>query len=521
MPVRAMRRTAVFAALAAVLLPAAAAPLTAQERAGQKLYREGIGASGHEVSARVGAVDMPVPGRVVPCANCHGRDGLGRSEGGLAPPPITWSELAKPYGHRHDSGRAHPPFDADALLRAVTLGRDPAGQALDSAMPRYALGREDQDNLVAYLKRLEHDHDPGVAADTLRIGTLLPLSGPMAESGRMARRVIEAYFADLNESGGLYGRRLALVAADGAAPRDEQAQRWRTLLEDDVLALLAPLAPGAETALLPLAEAQQVPVLGPLGAAAPAEGGVRSTFFVLAGPRELVRSLAAHAGASAPGAPLLVVAPDDASHEPVVQALQRQCERAGCGLVTPWRSAAGRFDAGAALRVLRESRAATVVFLGPEAELDAFLREADAAAVHPNVLLPGALGARAAVRAPAGFAGRIVLAYPTAPGEALRPGSRFEAFRARHGLPAGGVATQAAAYAAAALLAEGVRRSGRAIGREVLVRQLETLRDFRTDAVPPLSYGPDRRVGALGGHLVTPEAGGLGFRTVNPWLALD
>lgn len=518
-----MRRLPWLAAglLAALAAGASAAPLSDQELAGRRLYREGIGASGHEVSARVGAVDMPVPGRVVPCANCHGRDGQGRSEGGLAPPPITWSELAKSYGHRHDSGRVHPPFDAASLLRAVTQGRDPAGQALDAAMPRYALGRDDQDNLVAYLKRLEHDHDPGVAADALRIGTLLPLSGPMAESGRLARRVIEAYFADLNEAGGLYGRRLALVAADGAAPPDEQAQRWRTLLDGDVLALLAPLAPGAEGALLPQAEAQQVPVLGPLGAASPADGAARSTFYVQAGPRELVRSLAAHAGASAPGAALLVVAPDDAAHEPLLQALQRQCERAGCGAITPLRHAAGRFDAAAAVRALRDSRAGALVFLSGEAELDAFLRTADAAALYPRVLLPGSLGARAAVRAPAGFADRIVLAYPSAPGEALRPGSRFEAFRSRHGLPAGGVATQAAAYAAAALLAEGVRRSGRAIGREVLVRQLEALRDFRTDAMPPLSYGPDRRVGALGGHLVTPEAGGLGFRTVNPWLALD
>jgi len=519
-----MRRTIAFAAgLAAALLHAlaAGAPLTEQERAGQRLYREGIGASGHEVSARVGAVDMPVPGRVVPCANCHGRDGLGRSEGGLAPPVITWSELTKPYGHRHDSGRAHPPFDAESLLRAVTLGRDPAGQALDSAMPRYALGREDQANLVAYLKRLEHDHDPGVGADTLRIGTLLPLSGPMADSGKLARRVVEAYFADLNDGGGLYGRRLELVVSDAAAPREEQAARWRALLDDDVLALLAPLAPGAEAALLPLAEARKVPVLGPLGAAAPADGGARTTFFVQSGLRELVRSLAAHAGASAPGAPLLVVAPDDAPHEALVQALRQQCERAGCGAVTPLRSAPGRLDVPAALRALRDSRAGTVVFLAGEAELEAFLREADAAGQHPALLLPGALGARAAVRAPAGFAGRIVLAYPSAPGEALRAGSRFEAFRARHGLPAGGVATQAAAYAATALLAEGVRRSGRALGREALVAQLESLRDFRTDAVPPISYGPDRRVGALGGHLVSPEAGGLGFRTVNPWLALD
>lgn len=516
----ALRVLAALGSLAG-LLTAAAAQLSDQERAGQRLFREGVGVSGHEVSARVGAVDMPVPGRVVPCANCHGRDGLGRAEAGIAPPVIVWSELVKPYGHHHDSGRSHPPFDGAGVLRAVTEGRDPAGQPLDRAMPRYALGREDQDNLVAYLKKLEHDHDPGIGAQTLRIGTLLPLSGSLADSGRLARRVMESFFADLNEAGGLYGRRLELVAIDAAVPRDELAARGLTLLDGDVLALLAPLAPGAEPLLLPLAEARRVPVIGPLGTNTAVEGGARTTFFVQPGLRELVRSLAAHAGATTAGKPLLLLATDDPAHEPLAAALRRQCERAGCGTLTVQRSAPGRFDLGAALRALRESEAAAVFFLAGEAELEAFLRGADAAGLHPAVLLPGAFGARAAVRAPAGFDGRIVLAYPLAPGEALRAGSRFEAFRERHGLPGGGVSTQAAAYAAVAVLAEGLRRSGRALGREQLVRQLEALREFRTDAVPPLSYGPDRRVGALGGHLVTPESGGLGFRTVNPWLAID
>lgn len=507
---------------------AVAAEFSASEAAGRRLFRDGVGASGAEVSARVGIASTPVPGRVVPCANCHGRDGLGRAESGVLPPTITWSELTKTYGHRHESGRQHPAFDAAGVVQAVTLGRDPAGQALDPAMPRYALGREDLDNLVAYLKRLEDDHDPGVHGARLRVGTLLPLSGPLAGSGRMVQGVLEAYFAELNEAGGLYGRQLELVSVDAMVAPQQREARWREMLaEGDLLALLAPMTPGAEAELMQLAEAQRVPVVGPLGpVAGPGPTRPRYSFFVNAGLGDLVRTLVAYATSSlaVPGAPLLLVAPDDAAHEALAAALQRQCERARCGALGSYRYPAGRFDAAAALQALRTSGATLVHFLGDEGDLEAFLSAADARTTYPNVLLPGALGARAAVRAPAGFGGRILLAYPSSPDESMRAGSRFEAFRTRHALPPSGVATQATAFAAAALLAEGVRRSGRAVGRERLVESLEALRAFRTDAAPPLSFGPDRRVGALGGHIVAVDAAGAGgarFRTLSTWLPLE
>lgn len=524
---RARRILVLLAALAAGLAAgaAAAAEFSAQELAGRRLFRDGVGASGAEVSARVGVAATPVPGRVVPCANCHGSDGLGRAESGVLPPPIIWSELSKSYGHRHDNGRNHAAFDAAGVARAVTLGLDPAGNTLDRAMPRYALGREDLDHLVAYLKRLEHDHDPGVHGELLRVGTLLPLSGPLAGSGRLVQRVLEGYIADLNAAGGLYGRQLALESVDAALPVPQRAAQWREMFASgDMLALLAPMTPGAEAELMQLAEAQRVPVVGPLGpGASPGETRPRYSFFVNAGLRELVRTLVAYASSSLapPGAPLLLVAPDDAEHETLAAALRQQCERARCGPLTAHRYRAGGFDTAAALQALHASGAAQVHFLGGQDDLAAFLRAADAQGSHPTVLLPGALGARAAVSAPAGFAGRILLAYPSSPDEALRAGGRFDAFRQRHALPPSGVATQAAAYAAAALLAEGVRRSGRALGREKLVESLEALRDFRTDTTPPLSYGPDRRVGALGGHVVALDEGGARFRTVSPWLALE
>lgn len=507
---------------------AGAADLSASERAGRRLYHEGIGASGASVVATVGLDESRVPGHVVPCASCHGADGLGRSEGGVVPPVITWVELSKPYGHLHDNGRRHGPFDAAGLTRAVTLGIDPAGNPLERTMPRYALGRDDLANLFAYLRRLELDTDPGVHADALRLGTLLPAAGPLGDTGRLMQRVLDAYIADLNTAGGLYGRRIELVAPDYGGDRAATLARAKALMaEGDVLALVAPLVAGAEAELVSLAEEQRVPIVGPVGAGGlgvgSAEAATRYTFVLQAGLREQVRTLVAYAaGALAlEGAPLTLVASAEPAYEPLAAALAAQCVRARCGRIAQQRYSAGGFDAGAAVAAHQASGARLLFFLGPEADLAALLRAAAERGVYPTVLLPGALGARAAVQAPAGFDGRLLLAYPSAPRAALASGGPFEAFRARHGLPTGQVAAQAAAYAAAALLGEGLRRSGRAVSREKLVAALESVRGLDTDAVPTLTYGPDRRIGAFGGVVVALDTAGRSFRPVSPWLPLE
>ena len=524
----AARRAAALVALAVFAAAAPATELSAAERAGRRLYREGIGASGASVVATVGLDASRVPGHIVPCASCHGADGLGRSEGGVVPPVITWAELSKPYGHLHDNGRRHGPFDAAGLTRAVTLGIDPAGNPLERTMPRYALGRDDLANLFAYLQRLELDTDPGVRADALRLGTLLPTTGPLGDTGRLMQRVLEAYFADLNAAGGLYGRRIELVAPDYGGDRTATLARADALMaEGDVLALVAPLVAGAETELASLAERQRVPVIGPVGAGglggSSAVTATRYTFMLQSGLREQVRTLVAYAASALAieGAPLTLVASADAAYAPLADALAAQCVRARCGRTALQRYTAGGFDAGAAIAAHQASGAKLLFFLGPEADLATLLRDLAARGVYPTVLLPGALGARAAVQAPAGFDGRLLLAYPSAPGAALASGGPFEAFRARHGLPTGQVAAQAGAYAAAVLLGEGLRRGGRAISREKLVAALESVRGLDTDAVPPLTYGPDRRIGAFGGVVVALDAAGRSFRPVSPWLPLE
>src|SRR5712672_2748709 len=69
-----------------LMTPACAGDLTAQEQRGRQLYREG--GYGTNITATLGQESLSLPATKVPCASCHGPDGLGRPEAGVVPSDI-------------------------------------------------------------------------------------------------------------------------------------------------------------------------------------------------------------------------------------------------------------------------------------------------------------------------------------------------------------------------------------------------------------------------------------------------
>src|SRR6185295_13424192 len=130
-----------------------------QESRGKEIYLLGASKAGKDILAYIGESSLEVPGTSMPCSNCHGLAGQGKSEGGIDPSNITWEALTKPYGVTHANGRKHPPYTERGLELAITRGLDPAGNKLLAAMPRYSLTKEDLADLVVYLKRLGTDTD--------------------------------------------------------------------------------------------------------------------------------------------------------------------------------------------------------------------------------------------------------------------------------------------------------------------------------------------------------------------------
>ncbi|MDO9713444.1 ABC transporter substrate-binding protein [Paracraurococcus lichenis] len=241
-----MRRAAAFLALA--LLPLAAG---AEPPEGRRLYHGFTPfAAGREATA------TRLPLAYAACGNCHGPLAEGRREGGVTAPPITWAALARP------AGEAPAYASAEAVGRAILAGQGRGGRVLDRAMPRYRLEPAELQALLDHLRRVgtAADLPPGVTADSVALGAVLPLSGPGGASGRAVLAGLREVLDATSAAGGVHGRRLLLVVADGARGTETAL---RDVLARPVYALVGGFWPGNPAAEAML-EAARVPHIGSL-----------------------------------------------------------------------------------------------------------------------------------------------------------------------------------------------------------------------------------------------------------------
>lgn len=500
---RATRSAGLLAALAAAcaILPAAAEPPESAEARGKQIFLTGTSASGKSIEARVGRDAILLPASAVPCASCHGRDGLGRPEGGATPTNITWAHLTKPYGHRHAYGRQHPAFTRETLERAVTAGIDPAGNRLDPTMPRYALSEDDVSDLAAFLARLGNEAVPGVDAATIRVGTVLPGDGPLAAIGAAMRDAMAAYFADVNAAGGIYSRRIELAtAAQGATPA-ATLDNVRSLLDAGAaFALVGAFASGADHEIAALAEDEAVPLVGPFTIFP--DGGPparRFTFYLQAGLREQAAALAEDAARRlGPGRHrVAVVYPAAGRYAEAAEAVDAAGRRHGWAAVQRIPRAPGQAREEPLVEQFAREKVDAVFLFGLNGDLARLVADSGRLAPAPYLFLSGQLADRSLVAAaalPPALAGRVFLAYPALPAGQGAGIAEFARFRERHRLGAAHPAAQVTAYLAARVLVEGLKRAGRDLSREGLVAALEGLYEFDT-GLGPVTYGPNRRIG--------------------------
>jgi branched-chain amino acid transport system substrate-binding protein len=237
----------------------------------------------------------------------------------------------------------------------------------------------------------------GVNAGRILFGQAAALDGPSSALGQGMRQGILAAFAEVNAKGGLHGRRLELISRDdGYDPDRSVAQTTRLIEEDKVFALIGAVGTPTTAATVPIAQARNVPFIGPFTGAA----------FLRAPELHNVVNIRASYGAEAEAwikhltedlqvRNIAIFYQDDAFGRDGLAGVKHALAKRNMEL-----TAEGTFErntkaVGSALRTLKRTEPEAVVMVGPYGPCAEFIRLAHRSGFHPIFVNISFVGANA------------------------------------------------------------------------------------------------------------------------------
>lgn len=107
----------------------------------------------------------------------------------------------------------------------------------------------------------EKKYDPGASDDEIRIGNIMPYSGPLSAYALIGRTEA-AYFNKINAEGGVNGRKLRFISYDDAFSPPKTVEQARKLVEnDEVLLIFQSLGTPTNNAIRQYLNQKKVPQL--------------------------------------------------------------------------------------------------------------------------------------------------------------------------------------------------------------------------------------------------------------------
>jgi ABC-type branched-subunit amino acid transport system substrate-binding protein len=282
---------------------------------------------------------------------------------------------------------------------------------------------------------------------------------------------------------------------------------------------------GADREVAALARDSEVPLVGPFTLYPPLAVPVnRQVFYLLSGIDDQARALVAFAAqkfADKTATHAAIIYPESDVNAGVAAAIEDQSKRVGWVVPARVKYARGSFDAATVARELSAKGTNAVFFLGGSEDARSLWAAAEKLNWSPALLLPGAMTGRDILEVPPAFKDKIFLSFPSVPADVKPAGlENLRSLAARYKLPQGHVAAQISAYVSAQLLVEGLKRAGRDLSREKLINALEGLYEYQTGLTPPLTYGPNRRVGAAGAYIVSVDIEKKQFVPASGWVGI-
>ncbi len=147
------------------------------------------------------------------------------------------------------------------LLLALLAAGCGGGAAQEDQAPAPAGDEPAAEETAAGEATVPDDPDSGVTAGEIRVGWMGGLTGPTAGAQTPNNQGTEAYFAKVNEEGGVLGRELVLVSQDDQYSQERILQNFTSLVEDE--RVLAIIQMGQSEQFQEEVEQAEIPLIAP------------------------------------------------------------------------------------------------------------------------------------------------------------------------------------------------------------------------------------------------------------------
>lgn len=349
----------------------------------------------------------------------------------------------------------------------------------------------------------QHSRTPGVSDSTIRLGSSLVLTGHTSYLGIETLRGALSYFKYVNDTGGVHGRHIDLIARDdGYDPPRCLTNTQSLLIDGDIFALTCYVGTPTIMRILPLIAEARIPLVGACtGANALHEPPSRYVFNVRASYYQetaaAVRYLVEDLGLKR----IAVFYQYDAYGFDGLTGTELALRERGLAPVARGSYARGTTNVDEALRRILYSGAQAVVLVGTYEPTAAFIRKAEAAGMKTVFHALSFNGAEELARLLGDVRSPVTLSQvvppPLAPEASLTLGwtTDYVNMLARYfpGVEPSAIGLEG--YINARILVEGLRRAGRDLTREKFVEALESIRDYPLGGSTHVTYTENTRQG--------------------------
>ena len=359
---------------------------------------------------------------------------------------------------------------------------------------------------------------PVFAEGTVKVGLTGPFSGGLSLLGQSVRDGVGVAFAEINDSGGVGGAKLELIAEDdGYEPMRTIASARKLVEQDHVVALLAPIGTAPSAALIPFVTESKVPLLFPYAFSHSLTTPVhRDIFTTLPEVRVQMLVLADYILNELKQKRIAAIYQNDDFGQDAVAGLEERFGRANVSLLKlPFDRGTTNFSG-----LVAQAKAANVehvVFLGIPKDAALVLREMNNLGWKPQFSGHNALGDRQTFQLAGPLIEGAIAVAVMEPLDSDKPAVKaFLAAQQKYKPGAAPTTYSMHGFLAGKLFAEVLKRTGGKTDEASIVAALEKMKDYDTGLMAPLTFSSDRHAGALAGAIMKAENGK--WKIITGWL---